>query len=477
MLRKNTDLKIDPENPFKEDRLHRLDSAENLTQLIRTISQPFVLSINAPFGTGKTTFIKMWETKLRKEGQACLYFNAWENDFSDDPLISFIGEIESYIDTRKLTVDPKTKISATFQKLKQVSGKILKKTSPLALRLGTMGIFNDFEEIKTLLNSVPGGDKEIANFVAKLAEEKINSYEAEKRNIFTFKQNLEEFTTVIASEAKLKLPLIFFIDELDRCRPNYAIQLLEKIKHLFNVQHITFILAIDRQQIIHSIKSLYGIGMDGEGYLRRFIDLDYQLPKSASKDFCSHLFQKFNFEEIFLKRPKGRDEKEQLLDIFIKLSEVFNFSLRVQEQCFTQFNIILRTTHPNQPIFPYYLAFLVALKAATSTLYRQLSSNEARPDEILSFLKASKAGTDFLQTDHGALIEAYLICSFLDRGETFTVVEQFKQKSLNEPNSDIKKRDESILKFLDWILGVEHQGAGRYLANKIEFTERFNLNE
>ena len=69
------------------------------------------------------------------------------------------------------------------------------------------------------------------------------------------------------------------IDELDRCRPSYAVELLEVAKHLFEVEHIVFVLAINRAQLAHSIRALYGIGFDADGYLRRFVDVDFVLPE------------------------------------------------------------------------------------------------------------------------------------------------------------------------------------------------------
>src|SRR3989338_1346594 len=92
-------LNIPENNPFAEDQLERKQSAEVLTQFISTIREPFVLAIDSPWGTGKTTFINMWLRFLKKEAFPCLYFNAWENDFTDDPLVSFIGEMKACLDT------------------------------------------------------------------------------------------------------------------------------------------------------------------------------------------------------------------------------------------------------------------------------------------------------------------------------------------------------------------------------------------
>lgn len=67
---------------------------------------------------------------------------------------------------------------------------------------------------------------------------------------------------------------MFFIDELDRCRPTFAIELLERIKHLFDIQNIVFVLSIDKEQLEASTAAAYGSAINAPEYLRRFIDLE-----------------------------------------------------------------------------------------------------------------------------------------------------------------------------------------------------------
>ena len=90
---------------------------------------------------------------------------------------------------------------------------------------------------------------------------------------------------------ELGKPLVIMIDELDRCRPSYAIELLEVAKHLFAVDNVVFVLAVNRAELVHSVKALYGSGFDAEGYLRRFFDLDFQLPEPDRKRFVSDLLK------------------------------------------------------------------------------------------------------------------------------------------------------------------------------------------
>ena len=97
--------------------------------------------------------------------------------------------------------------------------------------------------------------------------------------------------------------MIFFIDELDRCRPNFAIELLEVIKHLFYIDNFIFIISIDKDQLSYSIANIYGHNMDTEGYLRRFFDLDYTLPRISSKEYIDlisdDIFKDFANTDVF----------------------------------------------------------------------------------------------------------------------------------------------------------------------------------
>ena len=68
------------------------------------------------------------------------------------------------------------------------------------------------------------------------------------------------------------------IDELDRCRPSYAIELLESAKHIFSVDGVVFALSTNRQQLEASIKGVYGDSFSATDYLERFFDISFRLP-------------------------------------------------------------------------------------------------------------------------------------------------------------------------------------------------------
>ena len=104
--------------------------------------------------------------------------------------------------------------------------------------------------------------------------------------------------------------VIILVDELDRCRPIYAIELLERVKHLFDTEGIVFVLGVDRKQLSHSVKALYGATFDAAGYLRRFIDIDYKLPLPQPGDFCSHLLDVYGVKGLVLSRQSNDRQSE-----------------------------------------------------------------------------------------------------------------------------------------------------------------------
>ena len=80
-------------------------------------------------------------------------------------------------------------------------------------------------------------------------------------------------------------PMVFIIDELDRCRPTFAIELLERVKHIFDVPNMVFAFGINRDELCSSLQSIYG-NIDADVYLRRFFDMEFTLPQADSEKFA-----------------------------------------------------------------------------------------------------------------------------------------------------------------------------------------------
>lgn len=296
------DIEIYKDNPFKNCKLGREKIARSLTKIIKNINvdNGFVISIDSPWGTGKTTFIDMWKALLEKEEEniICVKFNAWDNDFYNDPLISLIGEFKEYISISY--VDKSEGIS------EEVFYGIIK-----AITLSIIDIKNIQKNIETP------------------SENLFDEYSKEKQVKVDLKNAFKNLKDVLEQQIKKSdLRIVFFIDELDRCRPDYAIKVLEIIKHFFRTEGYIFILSLDKSQLSKSISTIYGQGMDSEGYLRRFIDVDYTLPMSSKEKYIESLIEKHKLTE-----------EKNLKDIVFRALKYSEISLRDIEKLFFRLKI------------------------------------------------------------------------------------------------------------------------------------------
>jgi hypothetical protein len=462
---KNRELVVEPGSPFLNDELNRLESAEVLTQFVLSTQDPMVVCLDAPWGQGKTTFLRMWEQYLRDNSVPTIYFNAWENDFTDDALISLIGEISSGIEEFSTSED----ISKTKEYLNKAKGfgiTLLKRTVPVAAKVATAGAL-DLDKIT---------EQALAGFAESIAKEELENYEKSKKSLSSFRDSLQELATSISSKEDPK-PLVFIIDELDRCRPNFSIEVLEKAKHFFNVNNIVFVLGADKTQLGHSIKAVYGQGLNVNGYLRRFIDFDYLLPPPEKGLFVKALFKKFDFNRYFSTKT-GRDSKyegNQALEIFSEFFEIYNLTLREQEHCCSLLSLAIRTTPSDYSLFPLFLCYLIVLKVKEPELYKSFVNEEMTPTGLFEHLSAKDGAEELLSNNYGAVLETYIMTCKSNRHGTDDVTAKYnaviESTTASEEQKVRSKRILDLINKFDWDGGVGILG---YLVNKIEIASRFS---
>ena len=160
---------------------------------------------------------------------------------------------------------------------------------------------------------------------------------------------------------------MILIDELDRCRPSYAIELIEVAKHLFEADHVVFVLSVNRTQLTHSIRALYGDRFDASGYLRRFFDIDFRLPDPDRNRFIKDL----------LKRIKHRDDIV-LLKKFFGASEL---SLRQVSQAVHRLSLATVSAGSEKYVRMISLALIISTIGAES--YRSFVRGDLSDSELV----------------------------------------------------------------------------------------------
>ena len=236
----------DSEDPFGSDRLNRRQHVEALCGILQTVEGHAAVSLDAPWGAGKTAFVRMCCAQLRSEGVRVVDFNAWRQSHTGDPLVDLVAAISQQIDSPKMKA------------VKQAAASLAWHVAQVATR----GLVDrDAVEVEAPEMFAPWAEaeKEAERFTGRLAE-------------------------VASSEGG---PLVVLIDELDRCRPLYALSLLETVRHLFAADGVMVVLAINRGELRHSVESVYGPDFDSDRYLRRFADLSISLPLPTTKTWRS----------------------------------------------------------------------------------------------------------------------------------------------------------------------------------------------
>jgi hypothetical protein len=342
---------------WNADRLERKKVADYLTPLVESITQPFVISLASDYGTGKTFFVKCWRKDLEAKGLACVYFNAWETDFSQDPLFAFIAAM-------KRELAPLTGADEKFNEAaKKTGGLIAKKVGVIATKaLLRAGLGTDAARDVLDLANIDAGD--VVEAAGKYAEERLRAQESAEKSMAEFKVYLAATVEeLVANKNPPHKKIVVFVDDLDRCRPDYAVSILECIKHLFSVRGLVFVLSIDDNQLSQAVKAVYGPSIDSDGYLRKFIDWNFRLPKPSVFQFIDFLLHSSGLHEIFSKKPDtAAQAAPEFVRVFAEFSSALGFSLRKIEQVFTELNLTLRSVEQRFLILADRFAVVACLR-------------------------------------------------------------------------------------------------------------------
>lgn len=351
-------LEMPRDNPFQNDLFDRKAIAENFMKIFEADEEGIILSIDSAWGTGKTTFIKMWEMMINnsneyKDKYETFYFNAWENDYIQDPLLAILTEIEVNDDKKK----------QVFEKIKNKGKKIVKPLLSTGLKVATHGIINiDSLQIDSYIKN------EMPELIEKIGDSMLEETVELKKSRQIFKEFLEK------EQQTSGKTIIFFIDELDRCRPTFAIELLEVIKHLFSTKGVVFVISLDKEQLSYSIQNIYGQNMNVDGYLRRFFDFDFKLPIPDRMEYFNNKYDILSFKDVNEKTVKIF---KQFLFGFIK---GYNFSLRDIDKIINYLKYLIPLIKEFKQsygitytvVVTYLYAYLISLKIKDSNLYTKL---------------------------------------------------------------------------------------------------------
>ncbi|KAF1724196.1 MAG: KAP family NTPase [Pseudoxanthomonas sp.] len=282
---------------WARDTLERKDLAQFLSVALTNLSSAstgegkggLTVALDAEWGAGKTFFVKEWMKDLRAASHPVVYFDAWANDLGEEASVALMAEILGGLDEwrRRLPGSKGLATSAsdlTKQTVRSLRAALLPAAGVIAkglVKKATGVVVDDVIESFGATDEEDGAtsaDAVVDGALDKLFEKAIEAHGTRKKAVAEFKENLTGLISLLSESAGASLPLFVFIDELDRCRPSYALKMLEEVKHIFGISGVVYVISTNIDQLQNSVRAVYGAEFDGRGYLRRMFDKEYSLP-------------------------------------------------------------------------------------------------------------------------------------------------------------------------------------------------------
>ncbi|MCY4184218.1 MAG: P-loop NTPase fold protein [Rhodobacteraceae bacterium] len=359
------------EQGFKEDDLlGRQKTSEALSDLLNRIEDPLVVALDGDWGTGKSYFLKRWvgeHLDANKDGAIVVYFDAFSHDYLTDPLPALVSALEKRISTG----------DSNMRRIKRAAYKIAK---PLA-RTGLATVTSGLSE---MVSSGNGIVKTLGNQVEKNLKQ---YWQLENQRLKSMKQFRSALESITSFDDGKKV--VFVIDELDRCRPDYALEVLEVIKHFFTVPRVQFVLGVNLTALENMVSVRYGKNIDASTYLQKFIQVKLKLPNEVA--FDRHKYRDvLIFLDNLLKKTSVPEHIEKSLLVQVELVARKNpISLRQIEQIVSVVNLASSEVYSNKdtPLGKIYVMNdLIISKVVRPDLYPKFLNATISSSELKSYL-------------------------------------------------------------------------------------------
>ena len=345
--------------------LGRAAEGKKLSELVEAISEPMVIALDAPWGAGKTIFLKCWvgAHELENNGTAkTVFFDAFRHDYMDDPLVGLTSALSERLGDQDKKTNP-------LRRAKEAASKLARPALRIGLAVATSGAT---EVAGAVVDAgLKAGSKELEEASKKFWQKEDGKRAAMK----SFRLALEQ----LASKQKL----VIVVDELDRCRPDYALNLLEVIKHFFDVKNVHFVLGVNLKELANSVRARYGAGVQGERYLQKFVTLSMPLiPRKARSASMHTQIRHFNriSEEIGLSHSW---KSELIADYLMSVDHHAGLSLRDVEKIAT---LAMVTPYPNEkpPAKPHLYVGAVVLQVLAPRILEKARLGQMTAEDFYS---------------------------------------------------------------------------------------------
>jgi hypothetical protein len=374
-----------------QDIFERSTFAQTLTKILSNTSDSLVISLEAKWGEGKTSFIHKWINRQRDQdsGIECFYIDAYKGDYSNDPFLFLASEIYAYSKTK--IVNDADLLRRLKKGLVDVGGAVAKAGAKTAIQVATLGLVTD--------DSVKAFSKNISSEIQKVSDSYIESILETHTSRKNEMDKLAKTLTSISEHLSTK-QFVIVIDELDRCRPIFALELLETIKHLFTAPKVSFIIINNQDQLEESVRTQYGNGGDSGAYLRKFFDLSLKLPHGINHEVTEDNICRFS-RELLLKMGEDHfDSLDEIAEFLACLFQILNLTLRDIEKIVITILLMRSTMGFPQGIPPSIVCGVASMFVLDRNLLLRLAKGDIEEETLRDFFNFNTPhdGLDGLNT-------------------------------------------------------------------------------
>lgn len=371
---------------------------ERLANLVCNVEEPVTLLLEGPWGSGKSTFAKQWAGLLRRNSVPVIVFDAFANDYQEDAFTALVTQISTTTPT--LTGDEGITLRAFKEKAAKAGRVLLPLAAKLAIKVATLNALSS-DDLKHLSDEAKGIIGETADSTGGLAlhliEERIEHANADRESLEAFRESLkqlaEQLTAQESADNQRNGPLVIVVDELDRCRPSFALDLLEHIKHLFSVDGICFVLVSNLPQLESVVRGTYGSGTDASTYLEKFFHLKIHLPDlrnrgySARRNYIDHLWRSVGLDS----GDPGYDG--DVRGTLLSLANAYGLSLRTIERVVSHVALVYMATNNKYLRIVALVLPLCLMRQVEPQEYRKATKGELTWPDARTFLRLEQWGS------------------------------------------------------------------------------------
>lgn len=352
-----------------------------------------VLALDDKWGNGKTSFVRMMESEINKNHSDdfdVIYFDAFKSDYQSDPFVALTSSIYSLISKENGKL--KTLCEELLSAGKKIGASFAINSAKFAINTLSGGLLSGtvLEKASDVITD------SISSPVEEYIEGKIKNSENEIATI----EHFGKLLTQICKQSGKKI--FFIIDELDRARPDFSLDLLEKIKHIFSVEGVIFLLVVNREQFEKSIECRYG-NINSRLYLNKFVHYWFSLPKISclsQTEFNYHHHS--TIKKHLLTIDSGNNlfvRNGPLVNTLAYLLDVNGCSLREAERCYSVFAVIANPNKINNftsDAFKVAMGLVAFLKVHDSEMLSNIIYKKYELHEILPKLSVNNTHAEFV---------------------------------------------------------------------------------